>query len=107
MTPRPRRGRRWLVIIGLVLVLLLGSGFAILRVSFEGDALGDKIAASLNKKMRGHIEIGSIEWDAGDLKKALTGGWVPLTVRDVKVWDVCALNSGASAVHEIRLGDPN
>jgi hypothetical protein len=107
VTPRPRRRRRWLAIIGVFLVLLSSSGFAVLRVEFEGPALADKISDSLNKKMRGRIEIGSIEWDASDLKKALTGGWVPLTVHDIRVWDDCALNSGADAVDEIRLGDPN
>jgi hypothetical protein len=90
-----------------VLVLLLGVGFAVLRVAFEGPDLGEKIANNLNKTMRGRIEIGSIEWDTSALKKALTGGWVPLTFRNVKVWDDCALNSGAEALDEIRHGNPN
>jgi hypothetical protein len=95
------------LIIGLALVLLLGTGFTILRVAFEGPDLGDKIATTLNKRMRGRIEIGSIEWDSSSLKKALTGGWVPLTIRNVRVWDDCALNTGADALDAIRSGDPN
>jgi len=89
------------------LVLVFGTGFTVLRVSFEGPSLGSKISTLLNKKMRGRIEIGSVEWDTVDLQKAVTGGWVGVRMRDVKVWDDCALNSGASAVDEIRLGDPN
>ncbi|HEU0034083.1 MAG TPA: translocation/assembly module TamB domain-containing protein [Kofleriaceae bacterium] len=89
------------------MLLLLGAGFAVLRVEFEGPDLGDKVATSLNKRMRGRISIGSIEWPTGGLKKVLTGGWVPLTLRDVRVWDDCALNTGASALDEIRTGDPN
>ena len=106
-SPRVRRRRRWLAIIAVALVVLLGSGFVVLRVSFHGPALADKIATTLNKKMRGRIEIGAIEWDSSAIKKALTGGWVPLTFRNVKVWDDCALNSGAEALDEIREGDPN
>ncbi len=104
---RPRRRRRWLVVIGLSVLLFLGTGFAVLRVELEGPELADKIASTLNKRMRGRISIGSIEWPTSGLKKALTGGWVALTVRDVRVWDDCALNTSASAVDEIRLGDPN
>ena len=98
--------RRWLLILS-GLVVVLGVGFAALRLEFEGPELADKIATTLNKKMRGRIEIGSIEWPTGALQKALTGGWVPVTARNVKVWDDCALNTGASALDDIRLGDPN
>jgi hypothetical protein len=103
----PRRRRRWLAIIGLAVLGLLGVGFAILRLEFEGPALADKISTTLNKRMRGRIEIGSVEWPTSALKQALTGGWVPVTMRDVRVWDDCALDTGASAVDEIRWGDPN
>jgi len=104
-----RRKRRWLVAIGLTVLLLLGTAYAVLRVKFEGEDLGDNIASILNKRMRGRIEIGSIEWPAGALKTVATGGWVPVTVRDVKVWDDCALSAvfaGADA-GEARTGDPN
>ncbi len=106
-TSRARRRRRWLVLIGLGIVLVCGTGFTVLRVSFEGPALGSKISTLLNKRMRGRVEIGAVEWDTNELKKVLTGGWVPVRMRDVKVWDDCALNSGASALDEIRTGDPN
>ena len=80
-----------------------------LRVKFEGPDLGSNIASVLNKRMRGRIEIGSIEWPATGLKKVLTGGWVPLTLRDVRVWDDCVLSADVADAEadELRTGDPN
>jgi hypothetical protein len=98
--------RRCLVIIGLSAVLVASAGFAVLRVKFEGADLGDNIASILNKQMRGRIEIGSIEWSTASLKKVITGGWFPLTVRDVRVWDDCALSATVGS-DELRSGDPN
>ena len=43
------------------------------------------------------IEIGSVEWPTDALKTVVTGGWVPVTVRDVKVWDDCALSAEIQA----------
>ena len=107
--PTRRRRRRWLLLIGLAVVLLLSTGFAVLRVRLDGVALGDKIATVLNKRMRGRISIGAIEWPTSALKTVITGGWVPLTVRDVKVWDDCALSAGIAAADpdQLRVGDPN
>ena len=106
--PPRRRVRRWLVVIGLSVVLLLVTAFAVLRIKFEGEDLGDNIASILNKRMRGRIEIGSIEWQTKDLKKIVTGGWIPIVVKDVKVWDDCALSQVLSGdADEIRVGDPN
>ena len=56
------------MVIGVTLLLLLGTAFAVLRVKFEGEDLGDNIASILNKRMRGRIEIGSIEWPTAALK---------------------------------------
>ena len=108
-TPAPRRRRRWIAIIGVALVLVLGAAFGILRIKFEGGDLGDNIASILNKRMRGRIEIGSIEWSTTSLQKIMTGGWVPLTVRDVRVWDDCALSAAMTGEEgdQLRTGDPN
>jgi hypothetical protein len=108
-TSAPRRRRRWILIIGASLVLVVGAAYAVLRVKFEGSDLGDNIASILNKRMRGRIEIGAIEWSATSLQKVMTGGWVPLTIRDVRVWDDCALSSAASGEEgdQLRTGDPN
>lgn len=106
-TAAPRRRRRWLAIISVAVLVILSTAFAVLRLEFEGPALADKISKTLNKRMRGRIEIGSVEWPTGALKEALTGGWVEVTMRDVKVWDDCALNTGAPALDDVRWGDPN
>jgi hypothetical protein len=87
-------------------LLALGGGYAYLRVKWEGADLGDNIASILNKRMRGRIAIGSVSWDPGALKTAVTGGWIPVTIHDVRVWDDCALSSDLSAIDERRLGDP-
>lgn len=104
-----RNIRRWIVIACVGLVLLTGTAFAILRLRFEGPELGDNIASVLNKRMRGRIEIGSIEWPTAGLKKVLTGGWVPLTLRDVQVWDDCVLSADVAGADAgaLRTGDPN
>jgi hypothetical protein len=93
----------------LAVVLVLGAAFAVLRLKFEGPGLGDNIASILNKRMRGRIEIGSIEWSTSSLTKAITGGWIPLEIRDVRVWDDCALSAviTGDASDELRSGDPN
>lgn len=82
------------------MVLLSSTAFAFLRIKLEGADLADKIASVLNKRMRGRIEVESVEWPTGALKTVATGGWVPVTVRGVKVWDDCVLSA------EIRPGDP-
>jgi hypothetical protein len=102
-----RRKRRWLAVIGLAVLLLLGTAYAYLRVEWEGADLGDNIASILNKRMRGRISIGSVEWQPRALKKLATGGWVPVVIHDVKVWDDCALSSALGPLDEGRRGDPN
>ncbi|HEY5920393.1 MAG TPA: translocation/assembly module TamB domain-containing protein [Kofleriaceae bacterium] len=106
MRSRRRKGR-WLAVIGLAVLLLLGTAYAYLRVEWEGADLGDNLATMLNKRMRGRISIGAIEWQPKAIKTLVTGGWVPLTVYDVKVWDDCALSTDLGALDEGRLGDPN
>lgn len=104
-----RHLRRWIAIICVGLLLLGGTAFAVLRIKLEGPELGSNIASVLNKRMRGRIEIGSIEWPASGLKKVLTGGWVPLTIRDVRVWDDCVLSADVAGTDpdEIRTSDPD
>ncbi|TMQ11536.1 MAG: hypothetical protein E6J90_34490 [Deltaproteobacteria bacterium] len=90
-------------------MIFLSAAFVVLRTKFDGADLGDNIASLLNKRMRGRIEIGSIEWSTASLQKVLTGGWVPVTVRDVRVWDDCALSAAATGDEgdALRTGDPN
>jgi hypothetical protein len=85
--PKRRRLRRWLVGIGLGLVLVIGTGIVVLRVKFHGAALAGEIEGLLNKRMRGRVEIGSIDWGMTSLPTIATGGWVPITMKNVTVWD--------------------
>ena len=105
----PRRSRRWFVVIGAGLVLAVSAAFGILRAKFSGSELADNIASILNKRMRGRIEVGSVEWSTASLQNVLTGGWVPVTIRDVRVWDDCALSAAVTGGEsdELRTGDPN
>ncbi|MCX5741175.1 MAG: hypothetical protein NT062_01610, partial [Proteobacteria bacterium] len=91
----------------VLLIVLSGTAFAILRVKFEGEDLADNIASLLNKRMRGRISIRSIEWESASLKKVVTGGWVPITIRDVYVWDDCALSTSGRTSETLRTTDPN
>ncbi|NVB78252.1 MAG: hypothetical protein HOV81_07655 [Kofleriaceae bacterium] len=89
------------------MLLVIGSAFAYLRVEWEGADLGDNIASILNKRMRGRIAIGGVEWDTRSLKTVVTGGWAKVVITNVKVWDDCALSSELDPLDERRLGDPN
>ena len=83
-----RRLRRWALALALVsslLALVLSSA----RVFLHGDDLGEFVASMLNRRMRGRIEVGAIEWPISALPTVLRGGWVPVTARDVTLWDDC------------------
>ncbi|MBP6628181.1 MAG: translocation/assembly module TamB domain-containing protein [Kofleriaceae bacterium] len=83
----PHRIRRWLTAIGLGLVLLAALAVVVLRLLFAGPALASEVADMLNDKMRGRIQIGSIDWSLRDLPTIARGGWVPIELRNVTVWD--------------------
>ncbi len=89
---RPRHWRRWLITGVALLIAVLITAVIVARKRFNGAPLADDIEQLLNDKMRGRIEIGSIEWPAAAFKQVVTGGWVPVTVRGVRIWDDCAQN---------------
>jgi hypothetical protein len=109
VTPEPRRPRRWLLAIGIAVLLVPSTVFVYLRAQVQGPALGDKIASLLNRRMRGRIEIGSVEWPTSALKSVITGGWVPIVIRDVKVWDDCVMSAeaGGATPDQLRIGSPS
>ncbi len=59
----------------------------VLRVKYNGPALARFVEDQINGSIRGHVEIESIEWPMAGLHRVISGGWVPVTVRGVKVWD--------------------
>ncbi|MBP9088048.1 MAG: hypothetical protein KBG15_18145, partial [Kofleriaceae bacterium] len=81
-----------MISIVVFVVAVVVTAIVVARKRFNGPPLAQDIASMLNQKMRGRIEIGSIEWPSDAFKKAATGGWVPITIRDVKIWDDCAQN---------------
>jgi hypothetical protein len=81
------RLRRWIAAICLGLVVLLASAVAVVRVHFEGPDLAENVCDMMNERMRGRISIASIDWPMSSLPKVASGGWMPVTLRDVKVWD--------------------
>jgi len=81
------RLRRWLVAAGLGLVLFAGLLVAVLRIRFEGPDLATTITDMMNRSMRGRIEAESVEWPMSGLGAVVRGGWIPLTIKNVKVWD--------------------
>jgi hypothetical protein len=68
-------------------VVLLGSALAVVRVQFEGPDLAQNLCTMLNARMRGRIEIQSIEWPMSALPKVVSGGWLPVTLKNVAIWD--------------------
>lgn len=81
------RLRRWIVAICLGLIVLLGAAVAVVRVQFEGEDLAENLCAMMNERMRGRIAIQSIEWPMSSLPKVVSGGWMPVTLRNVQIWD--------------------
>lgn len=92
-TPPRRPLRRWFTAGGIGFVVLIALVLGSARLFLHGGALGDFVAGMLNRKMRGRIEIGAIEWPMSAIPTMITGGWVPVTVRDVRLWDDCMQSS--------------
>lgn len=97
MTKPNPRVRRWLLasaVLGTALVALVLSAA---RVFLHGDDLGEFVATMLNKRMRGRIDVGAIEWPISALPTVIKGGWVPVTARNVTLWDDCMQSSEGRA----------
>lgn len=57
------------------------------RVFFNGIRLADTVQSALAGKIRGRVEVGSIDWPLTHLHTVITGGYLPVEVRELKVWD--------------------
>ncbi len=78
---------RWSLIGTGILVVLVLLAVVVLRVGFHGERLARLVENQANSRIRGRIEVGSIDWSLSDLPKVATGGWMKLTLRDVKVYE--------------------
>lgn len=66
------------------LLVLAVAGFIYVRWQFNGRNLATFIANQLNPRIVGRIEIGSVEWPASAVLRPRA---VPVTIRNVKIWD--------------------
>ena len=73
--------------LGLSFVLAISATLVVLRVRFNGAPLASDIANVLNKRMRGRLDVGAVNWKLSGLRDAVDGGWVPLEIHDVTLWD--------------------
>jgi TamB, inner membrane protein subunit of TAM complex len=89
--PAPRRRRRRalraLAILGIVALVLGSAVVVVARVRFHGAPLARLISDLINEGIRGQVTMGSVEWPIASLPAFVTGGWIPVTMRDVQVYD--------------------
>lgn len=71
----------------VTVAVILGIAVGILRLRFHGPALAETIVTMLNSDIRGRVEAESVEWPLSSLPVVVTGGWLPVTVRGLKVYD--------------------
>ena len=84
---RSRRPRRVPIIASALLLALIGTGVVVLRLRFNGAELGEIVASQLNRRIRGHVAVESIEWPLSSLPKFLVGGYVPVEIRGLEIRD--------------------
>jgi hypothetical protein len=78
---------RLLSILGIVGLVLISTLVVVARVRFYGAPLARMITGLINEGIRGQVTMGSVEWPISSLPAFLTGGWIPVTMRDVQVYD--------------------
>ncbi len=73
--------------IGIVVALLLLLAIGIARVRFNGPALAGIIERAINEKIRGQVQIRDTDWPLSKLYKLVTGGFLPITMEGIQVYD--------------------
>jgi hypothetical protein len=100
---RRRRALRVLLLLCSVLVVLASTVVAVARIRFHGPPLARLIAGLINEGIRGQVTIGSVEWPLSSLPAFLTGGWIPVEMHDVRVYDDGDAPAGMDALGERKL----
>ncbi len=59
----------------------------VLRLQYNGEKLADTVESALKDQIRGTVTIESIDWPLADLSTLLTGGWLRVEVKGLKVKD--------------------
>lgn len=93
---RKKRPLRWILLSLGAVILLLSVATAIIRLRFNGPALADTIEIVLNSDIRGRVEVDSVEWPLDHLPTVVTGGWVPIKIYGLRVFD-----DGGMQGHEV------
>ena len=83
---KPRR-RRAVLVFASAVTGVLAVAIAIVRIWFNGADLAELVAAKLNERIRGHVEVESIEWPLSSWPRFLVGGYVPLDIRGLEIKD--------------------
>ncbi|WP_428267097.1 translocation/assembly module TamB domain-containing protein [Haliangium sp.] len=92
----------------IIVAILVAATATVARVRFHGAPLASLIANIINRGIRGKVVVASVEWPLTSLPTFLTGGWIPVTVHGVKVYDdggpdaVAALADGAIIADQDR-----
>ncbi len=79
---RPKRWRKYAYVCVAVFVLL-----GVLRWRFSGAPLARYVVAELDDRIRGTVQIESIDWPLVDAFKVITGGWLRVDVHGLVVID--------------------
>jgi hypothetical protein len=74
-------------VVGLLILLVLVGGTLAIRVFLNGERLAKLVQQQLNQRIRGRVEVESIEWALSDLPAILRGGPLPLTITKARVFD--------------------
>ncbi|HKE14401.1 MAG TPA: hypothetical protein VKB80_06040, partial [Kofleriaceae bacterium] len=85
--PRRRRRRRAALVFAGVTTAVFAVAVAILRIWFNGQDLAALVASKLNERIRGHVEVESIEWPLSSWPRFLVGGYVPLDIKHLEIRD--------------------
>jgi hypothetical protein len=69
------------------LIVAIAVGFMVARTFFHGEKLARFVEHQINTRIRGRVEIGTIEWSYWDIHALLTGAWMTADLYGVKVFD--------------------
>jgi autotransporter translocation and assembly factor TamB len=79
--------RRIAIGLGALVVVAVIVAVIVVRVYFNGDRLAAFVTSTVNERIRGKLEIGSINWPLGDVVTVVTGSWMDVEIRNAKVYD--------------------
>ncbi len=85
--PNRRSKRRTAAYLSITVFLLLTIAVVILRVRYNGAALARTVESALEGNIRGKVTVDSIDWKLRDLPKLITGGWLDVEIKNLKVYD--------------------